>query len=208
MSNFKDVILVKLIPSEPDFMALTTFEIYHGKSSRFLLRKKDLSDLLNNEGFLLDTDIGSYIQVTRNRNKVHFRLTWLSQNFRNDVTGYIHDFDIPIEKVRAALSGQRIHHVEYVTCEKDKARLTMTDGANCLLSRICQDKLTKHALRRFFRDHFNYGPEERLVIYPDSWVNGFYFQCDRLSGGIVRHEENVIGRDGKEHRRVYFAMHT
>ena len=84
----------------------------------------------------------------------------------------------------------------------------ITESGHHLLHKYCQDKLTKHALRRFFRDHFNYGRDERLVIYPDAWVNGFYFQCDRMNGGIVRHEDVVMGKDGREYKKVFYALHT
>ena len=42
MANFSDCILVKLVPSEPYFVALTTFDIFHGRSTRFLIRQQDL----------------------------------------------------------------------------------------------------------------------------------------------------------------------
>lgn len=208
MSNFGDCILVKLVPSEPDFVALSTFDIFHGKSSRFFLRRTDLLALLDSDKPLLDTDIGSYIQATLYQSKVHFKLTWLRQDFRNDVTGYIHSFDLPVEKLRKVLNGQRVHHVEYITDEKSKAKLVLTDSSHYQIGKICQDKLTRHALRRFFRDHFNYGSDERLLIYPDIWVKGFFFQCDRLNGGIVRHEDVVTGKDGREYKKVFYALHT
>lgn len=210
MANFADCILVKLVPSEPYFVALTTFDIYHGKSMRFLLRKQDLENLVNDENAnpVLDTDIGSYIQIMRHSAHLHFKLTLLSQDFRNDVTGYVHYFELPIDKINAVLNGRSIHHVEYDMQEKPKAQLAITESGHHQLRKYCQDKLTKHALKKFFRDHFNYGKDERLVIYPDSWVKGFYFQCDRLNGGIVRHEDIVIGKNGREYRKVFYAVHT
>ena len=210
MANFAECTLVKLIPSEPDFVALTTFDIFHGRSTRFLISQQDLRALVNDENAspVLDTDIGSYIQITRHAMHLHFRLTLLHQDFRNNVTGYVHYFELPVSKINALLSGQSIHHVEYDREEKAKAQLTITESGHHQLRKYCQDKLTKHALRRFFRDHFNYGREERLVIYPDNWVKGFYFQCDRLNGGIVRHEDVVTGKDGREHKRIFYAVHT
>ncbi len=210
MSNFSECTLIKLVPSEPHFIAVTTFDIYHGRSARFLLMKKDLETLMNDPDAspVLDTDIGSYIQITRYAMHLHFKLVLLHQDYRNDVTGYVHYFELPVEKVSALLNGQSIHHVEYARDEKPKAQLTFTDGSHHLLKKFCQDKLTRHALRRFFRDHFNYGRDERLMIYPDNWVNGFFFQCDRLNGGIVRHEDTVRGKDGREYKKVFYALHT
>ena len=210
MSNFAECTLIKLDPSEPHFVALTTFDIYHGRSTRFLLQKKDLEALVNSPDTsrILDTDIGSYVEMSRRAMHLHFKLVLLHQDYRNNVDGYVHYFELPMEKVHALLNGKSIHHVEYSVNEKPKAQLTITEGGHHMVRKICQDKLTKHALRRFFRDHFNYGRDERLVIYPDSWVNGFYFQCDRLTGGIVRHEDTVKGKDGHEHKKIFYALHT
>ena len=210
MANFAECTLIKLVPYEQKFIALTTFDIFHGRSTRLLLFRKDFEALVNDEfaNPMLDTDIGSYIQITRHNMHLHFKLTILHQDYRNDVTGYIRYFELPIEKINALLNGKSIHHVEYDRDEKAKAQLIITESGHHQLHKYCQDKLTKHALRRFFRDHFNYGRDERLMIYPDNWVKGFYFQCDRLNGGIVRHEEFVTGKDGREYEKVFYAIHT
>ena len=66
MSNFAECTLIKLDPSEPHFVVLTTFDIYHGRYTRFLLQKKDLEAMVNDPGTrILDTDIGSYVEMSR-----------------------------------------------------------------------------------------------------------------------------------------------
>ena len=74
MSNFAECTLVKIVPSEPYFAALTTYDINHGRSSRFLLRLNDLAALVTDENAkpVLDTDIGSYIEITRRSMHLHF----------------------------------------------------------------------------------------------------------------------------------------
>ena len=210
MANFADCTLIKLVPSEPYFVALTTFDIFHGKSSRFLLRQKDLETLVNNETAnpVLDTDIGSYIEITRHAMHLHFKVALLQQDFRNNVTGYVHYFELPVSKILDLLCGRPIHHVQYNREEKEKAQLSITESGHHHLRKLCQDKLTKNALKRFFRDHFSYGRDELIMIYPDNWVKGFYFQCDRMNGGIVRHEDVITGKDGREYKKVFFAVHT
>ena len=210
MSNFAECTLIKLVPSEPHFVALTTYDIHHGRSTRFLLHKKDLASLVNDPdaNLILDTDIGSYVEISRRAMHLHFRLVLLHQDYRDNVTGYVKYFELPVDKIQALLNGQSIHHVEHSREEKPKAELIFTDNCHKMIRKVCQDKLTKHALRRFFRDHFNYGRDEQLIIHPDSWVNGFFFQCDRLSGGIVMHDDVVKGRDGRQYKKVFFSMHT
>jgi len=210
MSNFADCTLIMLEPSEPCLVALRTYDVHHGRSNRFYMHQKDLAALVNDENAspVLDTDIGSYVEITRRAMHLHFKLTLLHQDYRDNVTGCVQYFELPIDKVYNLLSGQSIHHVEHVTEEKQKAQLTITEGGHHMIHQLCQDKLTKHALRRFFRDHFNYGRDELIQVFSDTWVNGFYFQCDRMNGGIVRHEDTVKGKDGKEYKKVFYAMHT
>ena len=210
MSCFADCTLIKLEPSEPSLAAMTTYDIHHGRSTRFMLRQTDLTELVSGENvnIVIDTDIGSYIEIYRRAKHLHFKLTLLHQNYHNDVTGYVRYFELPISKIKALLKGQSVHHVEYDMEEKAKARLMITESGHRQLHEYCQDKLTKHALIKFFRDHFNYGNDERVVIYPDSWVKGFFFQSDRVEGGIVRHEEVITGKNGKEYKKVFYAIHT
>lgn len=209
MSNFADCFLVKLSPDDR-FIALSSYDICHGKSSRFLLEKSKLAELLSpNAESVLDTDIGSYLQLIRKKAAVQFRLTFLHQNYRNDVTGYVLTFDLPIGQIHSLLNGKQIHHVEYMTAGQRKAKLFLTDSGHQKLHHYCQDKLTRHALRSFFRDSFNYDEDEKLVIHPDSWVKGFYFESDTgFNGGIVRHETTIKGKDGKVYPKVSFAVHT
>lgn len=212
MNSFTDRILINICPSGDDLIAISTYDILHGKSSRFMMMKNELSEILSSDSPtpILDTDLGNYIRVSRNRKEVHFKLTWLRNDFRNDVTGYVLDFDIPVEKLEKALSGRKVHHVEHLSDTQEKARLTFTDSGNVMLNKVCADKLTKHAIRRFFREHFNYGDQERLIIYPDNWIKGFYFQSaySGYEGSIVRHEDIITGKNGREYRKIFYALHT
>ena len=207
--NFSDSILVKMNPDD-DFIAITTYDIRHGKSSRFLLHKADMLWLVADEReSLLDSDLDSFLQIHRDGQNAHFKLTWISRDFRDEITGYVHHFTISVRKLQQAINGQHVHHIEHCSTEKAKAKLSFSDGASRMLQTYRQDKLSRHALRTFFRDNFNYGQQEHLRIYPDSMVKGFYFQNAKgYDGGIVQHESTVIGKDGKEHRRVFYAVHT
>ncbi len=210
MSNFAECTLVKIVPSEPYFAALTTYDINHGRSSRFLLRLNDLATLVTDENAnpVLDTDIGSYIEITRRSMHLHFKLTLLHQDYRNNVTGYVQCFELPICKVFDLLCSKSIHHVHYERDGREKAQMSITESGHQQIRSLCRNKLTKHALRRFFRDNFNYGSDELVMIYPDTWVNGFYFQGDWITGGIVRHEDIITGKNGREYKKVFFAVHT
>ena len=210
--KFADCILVKLSPSSPHLIALTTYDVFHGASSRFLLLKSDLETLAEDENAssIVDTDIGNYVEISRNGAHLQFRLTLLNRNFRNEVTGYVHDFHLSISNIQATLEGQAVCHVEHTREERSKAQLMIKENSHQMIRKVCQDKLIKHALRKFFRDHFNYGTDELLVIHPDSWIKGFYFHSayNKFNGGIVLHEDKVKGKNGRMYRKVYYSIHT
>ncbi len=53
------------------------------------------------------------------------------------------------------MAGRKVHHVEHVSDMKPKAKLIFSSESHALLKEYCQDKLVRHALKRFFRDLFN-----------------------------------------------------
>ena len=56
MGNFADCFLVKLSP-ENDLISLTTYDIFHGKSCRFLMMKSKLEEMMLPDAQpILDTD--------------------------------------------------------------------------------------------------------------------------------------------------------
>ncbi len=212
MSNFSNRIVVKFTPEDSNFIGLTTYDVIHGRSLKFLIFRHYLTRFTDEDmtAPVLDCDIGNFLQISRKKDTISFRLTWLQQDCRGNVNGYVQSFFLPMEKVRAVLDGQTVNHVEYLDAEPSKARLTITEPGNSMIQKIYSDKLNRNALRKFFRDHFNYGRDERFILYPDPWVKGFFFQSasDGFSGGIVRHEDKVIGKNGQLHKKVYYAIHT
>ncbi len=80
-----------------------------------------------NAASVLDTDIGSFIEIKRNVNHLYLKLTLLQQDFENEAIGYIQYFELPIDKIYDILGSQSIHHVEYAQIEKEKAQLISDD---------------------------------------------------------------------------------
>ena len=209
MGNFANCFLVKLCPDGP-FISISTYDIYHGKSHPFLLSKIKLEQVLSYlNSPVIDMDLNSYLYLSLKKSTVRFTLTLLRQHYRNDVEGYIQSFELSVDQVHTLLNGQKIHHVEYTDTCQGKAELVFSSSGHQKLRQYCQDKLSRHALRRFFRDNFNYGKSEKLTIFPDNWLMGFYFQSSSgLDGGIVRHETVIKGKDGKQYPKITYAVHT
>ena len=162
--SYINTILVTLIPSGQDFIVLQTYDYEHGKSQRFYIHHANLEPLISHQPALplLDADLSNFLQVYRDRDHLHFKATWLSVNWQNQLTGYIQQFDLPVSWCACVLNGCRLKKAVYVTDEKPKATLRITLEGHREIRRLCADKLTRRALCKFFRDHMNYGADEEI----------------------------------------------
>ena len=207
MSIFNDPIIISLSARDP-LVYLQTYDPKHGWSQRFYLSSEALYSQLNGEGSVTECDLLNVCTVARFRDNVRFHALWLHGNYDNDVCGYQQTFYIPTDKVAKALAGESIKHLAYTPICQPKADIFFTQTAHKAIAEA--DKLKRHAIRRFFRDNFDYGRDEHLVVQREEWINGFYFfsTVSHCEGGIVLHETEVKGTDGKLHRKIYYGLHT
>ena len=209
MCIYPDAISVTLSDSDP-FVSLTTYDQKHGKSQRFLLSKNTLMNQLGDdaEGSITEVDLLNVCTIAHAGNSIRFKMLWLHGNYDNDVCGYQQTFFVPVDKVIQALAGQTVKHLSYSPVHREKADIFFTQTAHKAIAEA--NKLKRHAIRRFFRDNFDYGRDEKLVVQQDTWVNGFFFfsTVSRYEGGIALHQTEVKGKDGKPHNKVFYGLHT
>ena len=209
MSIFINPVLITLTDSDP-FINLQTYDEKHGHSQHFYLHKETLQGQLgdNAEGVVTEADLLNYCTVARSDDNIRFTFCWLHGNYDNDVSGYMQIVFVPVDVIIKLLAGERVKHLSYSPVCRDKADIYITPPAHEIIAAM--DKLKRNAIRRFFRDNFDYGRKEHLVIQSDTWVHGFYFfsTVSKYDGGIVPHETEVIGKDGKPHRKVFYGLHT
>ncbi len=211
MSIFNNPILVTLFGSDP-FLQLQTYDEKHGQSQRFYLTKGALQGQLDDdaEGSFVETDLLNYCTITRIGTSIRFNVCWLHGNYDDDVAGYRQTFFIPVDKVAKALNGERVKHLSYQPVHLEKAEIFFTQTAHAAIAATRVDKLRLHALKRVFRDNFNFSRNERLVVQRDEFVHGFYFfsTVSRYEGGICLHNTEVKGKNGKPYLKLYFGLHT
>lgn len=210
MNIFNDPILITLSGSGL-FVAIVTYDQVHGRSQRFLLSKDTLYDQLGEhaESSIIEKDLHNFCDVAHTRDGIRFKFCWLRNN-GDELKGYQQHFIIPVDFVVKALAGQTVKYMFHEPVFKGKAPLFLTKSASEAIADTARDKLKRHAIRRFFRDHFDYGNVEHFAIQSDPFIHGFYFHnmVSRYNGGIALHQTEVTGRDGKEHHKLYFGLHT
>ncbi len=209
MSIFNNPIIVTLSCNDI-LVSIQSYEPKHGWSQRFYLTKEALNSQLTDhpDGSVTETDLLNVCNVARIGNSIRFRFFWLYGVYDDELHGYQQTITIPVEKVKTSLAGGRVKHLSYTPVYKDKADIFFTQTAHKAIAEA--DKLQRHAIKRFFRDNFNYGREEHLVVQQDEWVRGFYFfsTVSRYEGGIALHTDKVKGKDGKMYQKLYFGLHT
>ena len=208
MSIYRQPILVSLSDSNI-FVMLQTYDPQNGRSQRFCLSRKTLANQLDHtaEGVTIESDLQNFCSVALVDTDMTFVVYWLHGSGK--LQGYQQSFSVPVSKITQVLSGGSVRHL-HTQDGLSKARLSFQPSACEAIAGIAKDKLKRHALRQFFRDNFNYGQGEELVIERDTWVKGFYFWSSETSfeGGIVLHETTVIGKDNRPHRKLFYSVHT
>lgn len=208
MNIFNTPILVTL-SSSGLFVSIATYDQTHGCSQRFLLSTNTLYDLLEErtDGNVIENDLHNFCDVARVRDGIRFKVSWLRSN-GDELKGYQQWFIIPVDLVNKALDGKTVKYLYHEPMFKDKAPLSFTQSAYEAIAKA--DKLKRHAIRKFFRDHFDYGNVEYFVIQRDEFIHGFYFRSmvSKFSGGIVLHQTEFTGKDGKQYPAIYYGLHT
>ena len=205
-----NAMLVTLTPSSSDFVTLQTYDPIHGRSQRFYVSRPDLTSLCTADMPLMDTDLNNYLIAYRHNEKISFKVAWLSINSQDEAAGYIQRFALPVSCCIDVLNGKPVCKVIALTDTRSKATIRFTPEGHQEIHRLCADRHTRRALCRFFRDNLNYGDDETINLTRDSWTGGFYFFSPDtgMEGGVILHETEVKGRDGKAHRKVFFGLHT
>lgn len=205
-SNFSGVILVNLCLSG-DFVEIQTFSVEYGRSHRFLLLRCKLESVFSGrESYVLDTDLASFIRLTRTGSGICFHITWVSRSWNsNAISGHEDMFTLPDANIEDLLAGKKIQRAIRIDQPQGKATIRFTEGAMHKVGRM--SKSIRRALSKALRDNFNYGSDATVHVYGD-FGHDLYFDSDGLCGGLVLHKGVLTGRDGREYQKSRYEIHT
>lgn len=203
-NNHQDKTLVKLTPDDT-FIALQTYDVLHGKSSRFYISIAMLKHWLeetSNTTFL-DVDLQNTLKMTLTGEEIYTVINWLNVTNQGTVSGFQQTFYIPISLLARALFGEKIRFTVSRNAES-KAHVALSfAGAKRLLS---LSKLERRAFSKAIRDNFRW--KNSNVTLSADFGKDFFFREETMCGGLCLHEIIVHGKDGADHTGIRYSVHT
>lgn len=189
--NLAHRILITLSPTEINFITLQTYTPDRGKSQRFYVDKSAIISLLSGDKHsFLDSDLHHYLHLRFDGSALSCKAVWLSVNACDNVKGHVQRFSIPASVLHKVLSGKQVNYVSHTNEPLPKSRLVFSSDAQAAIKKYASNKHTRRALSKFFRDNLNYGTDELINVYADTYANGFYI-CSPVTGfngGIILHK--------------------
>ncbi len=209
LNHFADKALVTF---SPDLEDLVTLRIYDG-----FLRQRLMSFLINRSklyavatgksGCMLDSDLNNFLKVYRMGNKLSFFVYYVrnENEYTGQYEGFTERFRIPVTDIlNMLLTNQDLTRVICKNPPRKKAKLELSFNAHQAVAKM--SRIERRAFSKAMRDSFYYG-ESSVFLTTD--YDGFYWsQENSFSGGLIRHEHEVKGRDKKLHHCVYYSIHT
>lgn len=167
-----------------------------------LERLEDLSDPV-----VVVSNFPDFAEFRRNiiRGELQIRFSWM--NSTNDrLTGWTETVTLPydafIHFLRSAAEGEQW---SVLSSEKSLSpRLIFCEGN--AIREVASNKLVRHKLARFLRDHFRWNSGGTLHFYSDYVPYSFFFRetldgQPGICGGLILHDQEDM-------KRAYYSVHT
>ena len=192
------------------FIRLRTYVRGQKRGYWLLIDKVKLETLLSaadGKHTMYDTDMGCYIEANKWKDKVSFKIAYLSTAGDGySVTGYKRDFEVPVEKLENLLRNHEDFRSLYRVPAR-KARVSCHFSPQ-KVKNVLGEKLHRNAFRKAMRDCFQWSGDT-VTIYP-SWDSDFDFDARGgwpISGGLCLHH-GTVKVNGKEYPKLYYSVHT
>ena len=192
-----------LVPDE-HFIVLTTLSRRYGRSTRFLISREALAAFVaEDQGHLYDHDLSRFLVLYRSdETTVDVQISWLRSSGNDQLSGRLECFELPLDILRAALDQPVRYLADNAVYQ---CPVLLSPSAHKMFTRL--DHQERRALSKALRDSFHWRHRENITLYAD-WNKDFCFRADLISGGLCRHEDEIIGRDGKLYHRIKYSVHT
>ena len=173
------------------------------QSPRFLLsvgRFQQWADDLNGDA-LYDMDLYNFAAITQSQDHYSIKFFWIDGSCDN-LHGCMERVEIPVYIMNHALQGERI---KYLYSEKVTTPLLDFSRVPEIVREIAADKQKRRAFCKTLRYAFRNAVH--VTFYSDFVPHSFFFQEDRVQGGLILSRENHPRHPGQP-CAVRYSIHT
>ena len=191
---------------DKDYVFLRTVSRNYRPPQRFILSKKELSDL-ENDGQIIVKDIYSFAvlklyKALDNAEVLQIEFFWLSEGCNNSLFGSKQLVEFPYQKFLHCIedgSGNLLFKPKY-----KKPKIKFQSRKN--LKNVIAIPTLRKKLGKFLVNNFNWYYSQSIVIVDDFEPYNFFFTekrrgSDGICGGIILHKQEDLAK-------AYYAIHT
>ncbi len=195
-----------------ELMVVKTFEPRRGQSGSFYINALRFGGWLNESmpggPSFLDADLNSFLKAYRDtEDRVHFIISWIRVSSKDDATGFVQRFDLPLLFIKSVLlTGDPGKILVTINQDTPKADITLSPSAHCMVRRVSRDKLSRRALSKAMARSF-FWKNSHITLYADM-NRSFFFRDEKICGGLVLHSSTITGKDGLPHEKLEYSIHT
>ena len=179
-----------------------------GKSPhRFYILRSQLQRLAGDSSVIV-RDIHSFAELRRDRNRVTIQFTWM-EKLGDLLNGWeqmvVLPYDALMRFVEQSGEDDTVMVWKVISIEdKRRPRITFLSTKN--LKEVLGDKLIRHRLVRYLRDHSFGGIADEVIFTDESIPYSFFFyeyKGDQpiLHGGLILHRQEDLDK-------AYYSIHT
>ena len=195
-----------------ELLYLTTFEPRRGRCSSFYINALTFGNWINHSvpggPSFMDCDLNSFLRAYRDtEDLIHLEISFIRVNSNDDAVGFVQRFDLTLLFIKSVMiTGETMKTLVPINRDPEKATITLTESAHCMVRRVAKDKLTRRALSKAMARSF-FWKNSHVTLYAD--VNrSFFFREERICGGLILHSSTITGKDGKPHEKLEYSIHT
>jgi hypothetical protein len=212
MSRNKNII-VYFNPNSADYKVISTFSVDHRKSRSFYLTIPKFTHWLSNadpwEAQYIEMDIHCVFKAAHAPyGKIEISIYWIGLDSDEGIRGYMQSFRMDESKLREIMNDPNPRKVLASTKRNfAQAKINISPNALAQVAKIISNKLRRRALSKALSSNFMYGSDDIVDLYV-SWGYDFDFSNTGIYGGLVLHETEITGRDHRQHKKLYYSVHT
>ena len=170
-----------------NFISFSTFSRKLGKHGRFLVDFEKMRNWYESEAAeyhsFLDVDLSNVLQCSFWKNRVCFKVKWLSVSGTGNISGVEERFEIPADEIFEMLTHDGYKKTILYNPDIPAGTVQFTEAAQAIIGHMNTMQLT--AFKRAMRLGALQWPETHTTVYADGKRDFFFRTNDGMCGGLI-----------------------